>query len=212
MSQSAVYVQAIDGLLYKNPLIYGEGWFICFDDDEPPEIVMKKFHNTTVEAARRRADLLLREAGMGFELHKDTSMKSGRSFPPTWKPKDAASIFFTLLSPIPIPRSYGGVRISPAKVDASMYIFWHDFDTRAVLETILGLEFDNFLLESQRHHQTDTFDPRSLASMVKAQLVKQLPELKDVTIENYEKKLLAFPKKLRVKWRLSSSATADSGG
>lgn len=210
MSQSATYVQALDGLLYKDPIISGEDWFVCFDDDEPPEIVMKRFGSTTEKSARRKAHLLLMEAGIGFTLGEINSLTMGRSFPPTWKAKPASSIFFTLLAPIPIPRTYGGVKIKPAAIDASMYIFWHDFDTRAVVESILGLELDTLLLKSQNLWEGSVFKIQALASMLRREILKQLPQLKDVTVENYEAYLAEGPPKLRVKWS-SSNATVDSG-
>ena len=40
MSLVSTYVRATDGLLYKEPVLSGKGWIICFDDDDPPELVI----------------------------------------------------------------------------------------------------------------------------------------------------------------------------
>lgn len=33
------YVESQEGNWYKNPIVRGRGWFICWDDDEPIELV-----------------------------------------------------------------------------------------------------------------------------------------------------------------------------
>jgi len=40
MSLVSTYVRADDGKMYKNPVLEGDGWFICFDDDDPVELVV----------------------------------------------------------------------------------------------------------------------------------------------------------------------------
>lgn len=40
MSLVSTYVQSTSGKWYKNPVIRGDGWFICWDDDEPIELVV----------------------------------------------------------------------------------------------------------------------------------------------------------------------------
>lgn len=42
MSLVSTYVRADDGEMYRNPVLEGEGWFICFDDDDPVEVVIAK--------------------------------------------------------------------------------------------------------------------------------------------------------------------------
>ncbi len=212
MSQSRVFVQALDGLLYSDPLIVGSDWFVCFCDDEPPEIVMKRSSNTTEKSARRKAHMALTEAGLGFELGEVNSLKDGRSFPPSWKAKPASSIFFKLLAPIPVPRSYGGVKIEPARVNATMYIFWHDFDTRVILESILGISVDAFLVSAAVPWGRLPSDATAyvLRKVLRKAVEDQWPELKNVTVENYEELLLSQPKQMRIKWQ-SLNATEGSG-
>lgn len=41
MSLVPTWVYAEDGNWYKDPVITGPGWFICFDDDDPPEMVIR---------------------------------------------------------------------------------------------------------------------------------------------------------------------------
>ena len=40
MSLVSTYVRAVDGKFYRNPVLRGKGWYLCFDDDEPPELVV----------------------------------------------------------------------------------------------------------------------------------------------------------------------------
>lgn len=41
MSLVSTYVRADDGLLYRDPVLEGDGWFICFDDEDPIELVIE---------------------------------------------------------------------------------------------------------------------------------------------------------------------------
>lgn len=196
MSQQAVYVQALDGLLYKDPIISGNNWFVCFDDTEPPEIVMKRYGSTTEKSARRMAHTLLLGAGIGFELGEINSLKNGRSFPPTWKPAPASSIFFKLLAPIPVPRDHGGVKIKPSLI-AGAIIFWHDFDIETVLDTISGKHVDRLLMEA-----LIPFSAGLDMAALRKEACRQHPILSNPG--------QALPKSLRFRWS-SSNATADSG-
>lgn len=40
MSLVSTYVESQSGKWYKNPVVKGDGWYICWDDDEPIEIVI----------------------------------------------------------------------------------------------------------------------------------------------------------------------------
>lgn len=42
MSLVSTYVKADNGKFYENPVLSGEGWFICFDDEDPAELVIQK--------------------------------------------------------------------------------------------------------------------------------------------------------------------------
>lgn len=42
MSLVSTYVRATDGYFYQDPVLSGDGWFVCFDDDDPPELVIDK--------------------------------------------------------------------------------------------------------------------------------------------------------------------------
>ena len=41
MSLVSTYVQSQDDKWYKNPVIYRNDWFICWDDDDPIELVIR---------------------------------------------------------------------------------------------------------------------------------------------------------------------------
>jgi len=88
---------AVDGKLYRDPVIEGDGWFLCFDDDDPPELVVKIGHNLPdlkcVRVLRAHA-------------------RSGRCFSKTLDGdflfEDAHSYWCELLSPIPVPKRHDG--------------------------------------------------------------------------------------------------------
>lgn len=105
MSLVPSYVLATDGLYYKNPIIKGDGYFICFDDDDPPEIVMEK---RIVDHPIAKAKNILNEIGLLYYIHKGMGQKSHRLFDGVFKP--AHAVFFTLVGPIPPPEGMIGVK------------------------------------------------------------------------------------------------------
>lgn len=93
MSLVSTYVRADNGKMYRNPVLRGEGWFVCFDDDEPVEIVIAD------ETGIKEPNAFLRS--MGIKPHRmGKAMKGGsRSFEGGFKP--AKSWFFEITHPIP---------------------------------------------------------------------------------------------------------------
>jgi len=104
MSLVPTWVKATDGLFYKNPILYGEDWYICFDDDDPPELVISNKIPSSKAALTVKAEKILTELGIKFKLHKHPR-NSGRMFPPTWKKcTNSLAFFFDLESLMPIPQ------------------------------------------------------------------------------------------------------------
>lgn len=46
MSMVPTFVQSKEGNWYRNPVVKGDGWFICWDDDEPIELVVDRDKST----------------------------------------------------------------------------------------------------------------------------------------------------------------------
>lgn len=90
MSLVPTYVKATDDYFYKNPILQGNGWFICFDDDEPPELVIADESPVTPEYAFELANIKY------SHLRKGT--KAERVFGKGWKFKPTQSYFFRLKS------------------------------------------------------------------------------------------------------------------
>ena len=95
MSLVATYVRAVDGQLYRDPIIYGDGWFLCFDDEDPLELVVFK------GAVWPKLDYIT-------ILHDhDCGM---RSVPPKWREtKPAKAYWCALVKRIPVPQLHDGV-------------------------------------------------------------------------------------------------------
>lgn len=87
MSLVPTYVRASNGKFYKNPVLSGDGWFICFDDDDPEEIVITKKNILTPE---KIFDLV----GIKYSNLKKQSYGGSRMFGKKFKP--ANNWFFTL--------------------------------------------------------------------------------------------------------------------
>ena len=77
MSRVSTYVRAIDGQLYRDPVIYGDGWFVCFDDADPVGLVV--FKGTETPTLAWLATTCKREGD------------GSRSVPPTWKGRSTVS-------------------------------------------------------------------------------------------------------------------------
>lgn len=95
MSLVSTYCLADDGKWYKEPVLRGEDWFICFDDDDPPELVFKEHSDINPY-------ILLRELGIKAKL-KGRGHLSGRMFGRSddYKFDDAVSFWLNIKKPIP---------------------------------------------------------------------------------------------------------------
>ena len=111
MSLVATWVQATDGKFYENPILFGEGWYVCFDDDDPPEIVISEKLFKSKDAFQ-----ILEEAGVPHRNVRD-GHRENRMFPNKvnlkWKWKEAWSYFFVLDGPIPVPTRFDSVEHNP---------------------------------------------------------------------------------------------------
>lgn len=59
MSLKPVYVQFEDSEFYENPILGGDGWFVCFDHDAPPELVLEEqFYNKLINRGAAISDFL----------------------------------------------------------------------------------------------------------------------------------------------------------
>jgi hypothetical protein len=99
MSLVPVYVRGSDGLYYKNPVIHGDGWFICFDDADPPEIVIRrKLIKRSGMKSKDYAEQLLQSLNVPFEIRRkgEYAMRvfGGKLY-------HAQSYFFDLTGPFP---------------------------------------------------------------------------------------------------------------
>lgn len=59
MSIGPTFVKAYDGYFYQDPILRGDGWFICFDEDEPPELVI-------ADTCKRKPSEILDAAGIKY--------------------------------------------------------------------------------------------------------------------------------------------------
>ena len=94
MSLVSTYVRAVDGKLYRNPTVVGDGWFVCFDDDDPVELVVFR------DAIMPKLDWL--EVGRPHACGR-------RCVPPEWKRMKPANAYWCeLRAPIPVPTLHDG--------------------------------------------------------------------------------------------------------
>lgn len=109
MSQVPIWMEAVDGLMYKEPVFEGTfedvAYFVVFDDDDdddPAEIVVADPDAKSPFAAR----VLKR---IGFDFKPESFCRRGsstRDFSTRGKKTDlrrSASFFFEVAGPIPVP-------------------------------------------------------------------------------------------------------------
>lgn len=77
MSLVPSFIKADDNKYYKNPVLAGDDFFICFDDDDPPELVVK-VNGRTEEQLKARVDELLKE--FNSQICGKPVMGAGRIF------------------------------------------------------------------------------------------------------------------------------------
>jgi hypothetical protein len=148
VSKTSVFVQAVDGNRYKNPLLYGVNWYVCFDDEDDPEIVIKSTKSSTVASMMRRAKKVLHRSAINGKVISQAKT-AHRLFPPMWdKLTPTMSFFLALGGPIPIPETHEGY-ISPPFTDDAKCICWEMiFPTRRILDVFLpGITIDLRLIE-----------------------------------------------------------------
>ncbi|HWY36194.1 MAG TPA: hypothetical protein VNX68_16230 [Nitrosopumilaceae archaeon] len=88
MSLVATYVRATDGKFYKDPILSGRGWFICFDDDDPVELVISC-------RSKKKPEGILEKIGMEHTPLRYRGI-AGRMFGKAIKFTDAESWFFEI--------------------------------------------------------------------------------------------------------------------
>jgi len=94
MSKYTIYVFAGDEF-YKNPIIRGQDFFICFDDDDIPELViMKKGRDSDI--LDNRASEILENLNIKAKFKGRATLWSQRCFGDNFNFQDAYSIFIDI--------------------------------------------------------------------------------------------------------------------
>lgn len=97
MSLVSTYVRADNEKWYRDPVMSGDGWFICFDDDDPIELVMI---NPDIKDKKSPEDLLKEINLIAFVNSKP--MYSERLFEEHgWKFTPSRAYWIDIVGPIP---------------------------------------------------------------------------------------------------------------
>lgn len=89
MSLVSTYVESQERHWYRNPVIYGDVWFICWDDDDPIELVI-------MLGTKSVSEILTGLRKLGWDLVVlNTGERSSRFFTRNFdsKPRPAQSYF-----------------------------------------------------------------------------------------------------------------------
>jgi hypothetical protein len=86
MSLGATFVRASDGYFYKEPILSGDNWFICFDEDDPPELVIAQESGLNPHEVLKSANVGYRK----LKLYSDYAERDfGRDGSFTFKPANS---------------------------------------------------------------------------------------------------------------------------
>ena len=111
MSLVGILVVADDGRFYREPVLFGDDWFLCFDDDDPPEIIIAREesgrHRSKTQCLERAKEIF-HETGIVATVRDNSPACSTRCFPPYSGPdgswnrlKEAAAFDLNISQPIP---------------------------------------------------------------------------------------------------------------
>lgn len=157
MSLVGIYVLADDEKLYHDPVLYGNDWFLCFDDDDPPELVIEQQNRSKVQC-RERALEVLAETGIEAKVSVESYDSSQRVFPPYDDDGDgnlrgATSFEVDVLKPIPaecLMHNEGSLTIQEFKAkphQCIMYLFGYTHLLRdQIIERDMNLELTGCVL------------------------------------------------------------------
>lgn len=103
MSLVSTYVEASDGLFYREPILSAPGWYICWDDDDPIELVIDMEGAKDKGEAKKRLLVIIEAIQLYDLLIMPTEPKgfrwSDRLYPPDWKKfRKSMSVFVEIVS------------------------------------------------------------------------------------------------------------------
>ena len=102
MSLGAIFIKADDNKYYKEPVIRGEDFFICFDENEYPELVLKR-NGSNMKECQTKVETILNNLKLNTEIKKPGQFSS-RIFSKnksSFKFINAFSIYVNIKSKIP---------------------------------------------------------------------------------------------------------------
>lgn len=137
----AVFVQGTDYKYYRNPIVYGDNWFIEFEDNELPEIIVKRFEKTNEKSALRRMRSILNKAGFKYKIKANVA-RTVRVFPPKFQGfDDALATFFELRDLVPVENikvhDQGVLTLFP-EADGTYFTFFDPFPMAEIIKLING--------------------------------------------------------------------------
>lgn len=102
MSLYPTYVLTDSGEWFRDPVIRGDGWFLCFDEDEPPELVVRITPEDKPGDAYQRGLQILKDCGIKYR-NKGSGPTGSRCFGSSVKAHwyQAISMFVEIIEPIP---------------------------------------------------------------------------------------------------------------
>jgi hypothetical protein len=183
------YVNAIDNMMYQNPLFYGTDSYITFENG--PEVIIAGRMRKTL--ALNTATTVLDANNIKYAKLTIRDYKSWHPTPPDWIGKDCMTIGFELRAKIPIPNTHSGkFELQPDSNDAEAryYLFARYFSADAILTVFnpkarLNMELVQFLFPKF------TGNIENCRERVKKQLIKQQP-----TLKAFKKHILEYDEKV----------------
>ncbi len=190
-----MWVQAIDGKFYRDPVIILKDVFFHCEDDLPE--VACRLHDYTPARAKIAMLNEIKAAGLNLKIGKRNMHED------FWPGTMDTCLYHTwdvdILGPIPVPAE--GFGIAEPMYDERVIGFETQFDTTVIVDALLGIEQDSGLTKALFGRDHYKLDMAKMKGQLAKTLYSQHPWLSTVTRTNKSRILNTQPRRLAIKWR-----------
>lgn len=191
-----MWIQAIDGRFYKDPMVIFQDVFLQCEDDR-----LELVSRSELSPTKAKIDAIQEIKPMALKLGRRET--DDVLWPTDFKMTLCHIWKVTLLAPIAVPKEFHFVMNEP-NYDDKIIGFESEFDTVAVVDTLHGVEQDVGLIKAILGRDHYKLDMEKMKGQLSKELFRQHPWLGTVTKSNKARVLNTQPSRLKIKWKQCS--------